>query len=105
MFAKPIRHKFKAIRCEEDDIKFPSKKERRRYQELKLLKQGGEVLFFIMQTPFHLPGKIVYRSDFMVFWENGNVTIEDVKGFETPEFKMKRKLLEESYPIKLTIIR
>lgn len=44
-----LGHKFKAIRCEEDGIKFASKKERKRYQELKLLKEKGDVVQFLPQ--------------------------------------------------------
>jgi hypothetical protein len=49
-----IYHKFRAIRCEADGIKFPSKKERKRYLELKQLQELGEVTFFLRQVPFYL---------------------------------------------------
>jgi hypothetical protein len=38
----------------------------RRYKELKLLKAAGDILYFLRQVPFHLPGGIVARVDFMV---------------------------------------
>lgn len=50
-----IGHKYKAQRCEEDGIKFASKKERRRYQELKLIQSDGNILFFLRQTLLRLP--------------------------------------------------
>jgi hypothetical protein len=34
-----LRHKFNAVRCEADGIKFPSKKERMRYLTLKRFKR------------------------------------------------------------------
>ena len=99
-----IRHKFNAKPTELDGIKFSSKKEAKRYQELKLLQSNGEVLFFLDQVPFRLPGGIKYRCDFLVFWKDGTVTIEDVKGFVTDMYKTKKKMVEALYPIKITEI-
>jgi hypothetical protein len=84
-----------------DNINFASKKEGRRYQELKALKFAKEVKFFLRQVPFHLPGKTKYLLDFMVFWENGNITFEDTKGFRTSTYKLKKRQVEEIYPIKI----
>jgi hypothetical protein len=94
-------HKFKAKPVEIDNIKFASKKEAKRYRELLLLKNSGEVLFFLRQVPFHLPGGVKYLCDFMVFWNDGNVTIEDVKGVKTPMYILKKKQVEEIYPVKI----
>lgn len=99
-----MKHKFRAIQTTCDGIKFPSKKEAARYNELKLLKQVGDVLFFLRQVPFHLPGDIKYVCDFMVFWTNGDITIEDVKGMKTEMYIMKKKMVENWYPIKITEI-
>ena len=99
-----IRHKFNAKPTELDGIKFSSKKEAKRYQELKLLQSNGEVLFFLDQVPFRLPGGIKYRCDFLVFWKDGTVTIEDVKGFVTDMYKTKKKMVEALYPIEITEI-
>lgn len=97
-------HKYNAIRCEEDGIKFPSKSEKKRYLELKLLQGKGIVKFFLMQVPFHLPAGVIYRLDFLVFWEDGNITFEDVKGFKTAVYKMKKKQVETLYKIRITEI-
>lgn len=100
-----LRHKFNAVRCEEDGIKFASKKERKRYQELKLLKSQGVVIQFLRQVPFYLPGGVKYICDFQVFWANENVTFEDVKGLKTPQYKNKKRLVEATYaPITITEI-
>jgi len=98
------RHKFNAIRTERDGIKFPSKKEARHYDELKLRQKSGEVIFFLMQIPFHLPGGIKYVVDFAEFRSDGTVHFIDVKGMETPIFKLKRKQVEVLYPIKIEVI-
>lgn len=99
-----LRHKFRAKPCEADGIKFPSKKERKRYNDLKVLKQAGEVLFFLRQVPFHLTAGVKYVCDFQVFWTNGEVTFEDVKGMRTDMYKLKKKQVESLYPITITEI-
>lgn len=101
----PIRHKFNAKPCESDGLKFPSKAERAYYEKLKLLKASGEVLFFLRQVPFDLPGNTVYRADFMVFYADGSAKVVDVKGMRTPVFELKKKLLEETYPISLELVK
>lgn len=96
-----LRHKFHAKRTVVDDIKFSSKKEAKRYNILKSLQNVGEVLFFLRQVPFHLPGGVKYVCDFLIFWANGDVTIEDVKGFKTEIYKAKKKMVEALYPIEI----
>lgn len=96
-----LKHKFRAIPINIEGIKFASKKEAKRYQELKLLQKTGELVFFLRQTPFHLPGNAKYLSDFICFWQDETVTIEDVKGIRTPMYILKKKLVESLYPIKI----
>lgn len=97
-----IKHKFHAIPTEYDGIKFASKKEAKRYRELILLKKSGDILFFLRQVPFHLPGNVKYLCDFVIFWNNCEVTFEDVKGMKTPMYILKKKQVETLYPIKIT---
>ena len=87
-----------------DGFKFASKRERKRYEELKILRQTGEVLFFQMQPPFHLTGNVKYVCDFQVYWANGDITFEDVKGVKTPMYLLKKKQVEALYPITITEI-
>jgi hypothetical protein len=94
-------NKFHAKITEIDNIKFASKREARRYAELKALRHAGEVKFFLMQVPFLLPAGLKYRLDFLVFWTNGNITFEDVKGFKNQVYIMKKKMVEFLYPIKI----
>ena len=96
-----VRHKFKAKPQEYDGIKFPSKAEAKRYLELKVLQEKGEVLFFLRQVPFHLAGGVKYVCDFMIFWADGSVTVEDVKGMKTPLYVAKKKMVESTYPIEI----
>jgi len=81
-----------------DNITFDSKAEARRYCELKFLKAAGKIQWFWPQPSFVLPGGVRYRADFMIRGADGRIWIEDVKGVETKEFKLKRKLWDESYP-------
>lgn len=99
-----VKHKYNAISQEVDDIKFPSKKEARYYAELKLRQRGGEIIFFLMQVPFHLPGGIKYICDFVEFHLDGTVHFVDVKGVMTPEFRLKKKLVEATYPVEIEVV-
>lgn len=101
-----MRHKYNAKSRVVDEIYFSSTAESKRYKQLQLLQANGEVLFFLRQTPFHLPGKVKYVCDFTVFWHDGNVTFEDVKGKKTDLYKVKKKMVEELYsPIKIDEIK
>lgn len=80
-----------------DGITFDSKAEAFRYCELKNLKTYHKITWFSRQPSFLLPGGIRYRPDFIVC-QNGHIWVEDVKGMETKEFKLKQRLWEESYP-------
>ena len=95
------KHKFNAKKTISDGIKFDSKKEARYYDELNLRVMAGEVVFFLRQVPFHLPGNVTYRVDFQEFHTNGEVHFIDVKGFKTPEYIMKKKMVENLYPIEI----
>ena len=97
------RHKFNAVRTEVDRIKFASKKEAAYYSELKLRQKAGEIIFFLRQVPFHLPGGVKYVVDFCEFHKDGTVHFIDVKGIETPMFKLKRKQVEALYPVEIEV--
>lgn len=98
------RHKFGAIRCERDGKKFPSKLEARYYDKLLALQASGQVIFFLRQIPFDLPGSVRYVCDFQVFYSNGEVSFIDTKGKDTPLSQAKRKIVEDLYPIRIEIV-
>ncbi len=95
------RHKFNARTTDVDGIKFQSKKEARYYQELKLRQKAGEVVFFLRQVPFDLPGGVKYRVDFVEFLADGSVRFVDVKGMKTETYKTKKRIVEATYPIQI----
>ena len=101
---KPIYHKYRATPCELDGIKFSSKLEANYYRKLKMLQQSGEVIFFLMQVPFILPGNIRYRCDFQIFKNDGTVSFVDTKGIMTPISENKIKQVEALYPVKIEIV-
>jgi len=82
-------------------ILFASKAEARRFEDLELLRRGGAVRFFLRQVPFHLPGGVTYRLDFLVFWADGRTTFEDVKGKRTELYRVKKRQVEELYPVRI----
>ena len=96
-----IRHKFNAQRTELDGIKFSSKREAQYYQELQFAVKSGDLLFFLRQVPLHLPGGVRYCIDFVEFWKNDEVRFVDTKGFRTPMYIAKKKMVEALYPIKI----
>lgn len=108
MGSGPVRHNFKPHKYNAkptvvDGILFDSKKEAKRYCDLKLEQREGSVLFFLRQVPIHLPGKTKLVIDFLVFYADGTVKFEDTKGFQTEVFKLKKRQVEEIYPFKLVI--
>jgi len=102
---RKVKHKFGAVRTECDGIKFDSKIEARYYKKLKIAKESGELLFFLRQVPFHLPGGVRYVVDFVEFWADGEVKFTDVKGMETKDFIMKKKMVESLYPITINVVK
>lgn len=100
-----------------DGIRFDSMAEARRYGELRLMEQAGEIRHLDTHPRFHLldtlrrDGKtyraVRYEADFRYTeTATGNTIVEDVKGVETPVFKLKLHLLLQKYPyIDFRIIR
>lgn len=97
----PKLSKYHAVMEECQGIKFQSKKEARYFRELKARMFAGEVLYFLRQVPFDLIGGVKYRVDFMEVWANGTIHYIDVKGFKTQTYKIKRRMVEDLYPVKI----
>lgn len=97
-----------------DGIEFDSKIEARYYEHLKELEKQGVVSEFLLQKKYLLfegfdkNGKrirpIHYIADFEVHYADGTIEVVDIKGFETPDFRIKKKLFEYRYPFELKLI-
>ena len=98
------RHKFHAKPTKSDGIRFDSKKEAAYYDSLNLRKKAGQVLFYLRQVPFHLPGGVTYRVDFQEFHADGTVHFVDVKGMKTKDFIMKKKMVEDLFPVEIELV-
>ncbi len=87
-----------------DGITFDSKREAERYKELRLLERGGLITDLRLQVPFELipkqPGEraVKYVADF-VYTENGRMVVEDVKGYRTDVYRLKRRMMQAKYGI------
>ena len=100
-----LKHKFNAKPQTIDNQRFASKKEAKRYLELKELRKSGEVVFFLTQVRFPIvETNAKYVCDFVVFWKDQTITVEDVKGLKTDVYKLKKKLIESEYPFMITEI-
>lgn len=96
-------HSKKTLR---DGILFDSKAEADRYTELKLLEKAGLIQDLKLQPEYELQPKfkyhkkteraITYKADFE-YMEGVTTVVEDVKGFVTKDFAIKRKLFLHKY--------
>ena len=103
------RHKYGAKKTSVDGITFDSKAEAKRYGELLLLQKAEEIVDLSMQPEFvlHVRGVRIGKCilDFKyVDYRLQKTVYEDVKGFDNPLSKWKRKHVEAEYGIKVTIL-
>jgi hypothetical protein len=83
-------------------VLYDSRREAARAQELDLQLRAGEIAFWCRQPEFVLPGNAgIYRADFIVQYNTGVVIIEDIKGVRTKEYRLKKKLVENTYRVKI----
>lgn len=102
--------------------RFDSKREACRYAELKLMEQAGVITDLQKQVKYVLiptqresdtigvrggihKGKLLekecsYIADF-VYKQNGETIVEDTKGFKTPDYLIKRKLMLHVHGIRI----
>lgn len=102
-----FKNKYHNVKVVYDGIKFDSKKECKRYAELKLLERAGLITELSLQVRFEIVPKKnknkrarYYIADF-VYKENGLQVIEDVKSPITrsnPVYSLKKALVLVLYP-------
>ena len=99
----PRRSKYGAQAVVIDGIRFASKKEGKRYAELKLLAKAGEIKRLEVQPrfTFKIGGQLMftYIGDFKYLTRRGIPMVEDVKGVRTPVYRLKRKIIQATYNI------
>jgi hypothetical protein len=106
--AKP--NKFHAVISEADNMRFPSKKHRNHYLNLKAMQHAGEIRFFLREVPFDLPGHykngrvVRHYVDFMLCLPDGTYRYQEVKGRDLAMGKLKRAQVEDIYKIKIEVI-
>lgn len=104
-------NKYHAKKIKIDGIQFDSKSESERYSELLILQKAGVIKNLVLQPKFELQasfkyqGKaqraIYYIADFQYETKDGKIIVEDVKGMETTEFKIKKKMFLKRYGDKI----
>lgn len=105
-------HKYRNEKWEVDGKTFDSRREARRYQELRLMLRAGVITDLQLQVPFELipsqrvGGKVVerpvkYIADFVYTTADGVQVVEDTKGVRTKEYIIKRKLMLYKYGIRV----
>jgi hypothetical protein len=106
------KHKYRAIPTVVDGIRFDSKREATRYGWLRYREKLGEIRDLQLQVKYSIDvvnietGEIThvaeYRADFVyVECASGKTIVSDAKGFSTPLYKLKRKLVEAQHNVRI----
>lgn len=108
------RNKFNAQKIELDGMTFDSKKEHKRYIELKAMQQRGEIFGLEHHTKFELAPKtklegekrvkpaLRYFADFTYYNTRGEYIVEDVKSAATRKlasYRNKKHLMKTVFNI------
>lgn len=115
-------HKYHNTKVQTDDGTFDSKKEAKRWNELRKMAGRGEITELRRQIPFELipaqkletsrkmKGKtkrmqhsetaVRYFADF-TYKKDGKLVVEDTKGLKTPDYVIKRKLMKYVHNIEI----
>lgn len=104
-------NKYHNKKCEYNGIKFDSIKERNYYIRLEALQKFGKISELKTQVPFVLIEtfkledrtyrQTKYIADFTYKDEQGKYHVVDAKGFRTPEYQLKKKLMAWKYNIEI----
>jgi len=103
--------KYHARKTEVNGITFDSKLEADRFEQLLWLEKGGAIRDLKLQPEFQISQGWVnpetgekiksrfYKGDFMYCdLERERIIVEDTKGMETAEFRLKWDLVKSQYP-------
>lgn len=116
------RQKYNAKRTIVDGIVFDSKREAKRYSELKIMERAKLIRDLKLQPRYPLLGfdgcpilikskgypngrRAVYVADFKYYDVSARqVVVEDVKGVDTPMSRLKRAIVEATYKIEIKLL-
>ena len=92
------KNKFSAVRQTYKGYSYDSKMEANYAMKLDLLLKAGEIKEITKQKRIELYVNDVHVAnnyvDFLLEFPDGSLELHEVKGFPTPEWKLKRKILE-----------
>lgn len=94
--------KFHNVPTEIDGIRFASKREAKRYCDLKLLERAGEIKALRLQPRYPLTVNSIHVATYVGDFEyveskSGRIVTEDAKGMKTRDFVNKAKLFHALY--------
>ena len=99
-----VYSKYRAVPTEVDGVRFASKKEAKRYQELKLLERAGKIRDLKLQPRYVITLNDIkictYVGDFQ-YREGDVLVLEDVKGVKTDTYRIKKKLVLAVYNLEI----
>lgn len=110
--ARTIYRKYGNTKTVRDGRTFDSKHEAGRYAELKILERAGkisglkcQVSYLLIPAQYDENHRCIERSckyvaDF-VYWEDGQLVVEDAKGLKTDVYRIKKKLMLKEYGIRI----
>jgi hypothetical protein len=94
--------KYFARRVIVDGNKFHSKKEAKRYGELKILEKAGKITNLRLQVRYKIVVQSVYVADFVYDdLDRDSHIVEDAKGYRTREYLRKKKLMKAQHGIEI----
>lgn len=110
--ARQAGSKYHAKKTVVDGITFDSKREAKRYSELKLLERAGAIKDLQLQVRYELipafdcDGKhyrpTCYIADFVyIDAKTGKEIVEDVKGARTDVYRLKAKMFAHRYGVSI----
>jgi len=100
--------KYKSKKIIVDDIEFDSQIEAKYFELLKEKVKNGEIKSFTIQPTYELQPSFIkngikyrsinYISDFLILNNDDSIYLIDIKGFQTVDSKLKKKLFDYKYP-------
>jgi Protein of unknown function (DUF1064) len=105
-WASARRHKYNARKVTIDALTFDSQAEARRYSQLRILERLGDIQALARQVVFPLVVNGVsvgkYIADFQYCTRDGELVVEDCKGVATPVYRLKKRIVEAQYGLRIT---